>query len=112
MRKHVFVDLTGRRRQAAVALGAAVGVMLLLGLITVAVGLLNSSPVPLPGWPESVQRGGAVEVAPPPAPTPAPEASPRPKSTTATPAVGNSTPEPSRSRGNGHGRPTKSPGKT
>uniref|UniRef100_UPI001B8B49E1 hypothetical protein n=1 Tax=Allorhizocola rhizosphaerae TaxID=1872709 RepID=UPI001B8B49E1 len=67
MRKPVFVDLTGRRRRAAIVLGGGLGVFLVLGLITLFAGLLTSSPVPLPGWPESVQRG--AEVAPAPAPS-------------------------------------------
>ncbi len=107
----MFVDLTGGRRKAVVALGAGLGVVFVVGLVVVLFGLLNSSPVPLPGWPDSVQRGAEVAPQAPEVST-SPSVQPRtsPTRVTTTPT----TPEPTRSRGNGNGhggRPSKTPGR-
>lgn len=120
MMKPVFVDLTGRRRRAAIIVGSGLGVFLVLGLIALLAGLFSGSPVPLPGWPDAVQRGAdVVPTVATPAPHPTAE---RTRSSTTTPGK-TTTPQASPtaqpgngngigpSNGNGHGRPSRSPGK-
>lgn len=51
----VFVDRSGRRRRLFTGLGAGLGVLLVLGSLLLVAGLLGSSPVPLPGLPQSGQ---------------------------------------------------------
>ena len=109
----MFVDVTGRRRRAAIVVGGGLGVFMVLGLIALAVGMLTSSRVPLPGWPETVQRGAEI------APTPAPVAPTSPSARSRTPPAAATTTgaaEPTRTNGNGNGgahggRPSKTPGK-
>ncbi|MEV4510698.1 hypothetical protein AB0K00_17220 [Dactylosporangium sp. NPDC049525] len=52
----VFVDRSGRRRRLITAFGAAFGVVLAMGGVLLAAGLMGSSPVPLPGLPQGGQR--------------------------------------------------------
>ncbi len=84
----VFVDRSGRRRRLFTILGAGLGVLLAAGSLLLVAGLMGSSPVPLPGLPQSGQGGqhrdGAGTA---PGHTSAP---PRP-SRTATPAAGSGT---------------------
>ncbi|MDG6100840.1 hypothetical protein Daura_02115 [Dactylosporangium aurantiacum] len=86
----VFVDRSGRRRRLFTGLGAGMGVLLVLGASLLIAGLLGSSPVPLPGLPQSGQgaqhRDGAGSggIAPAPSRT---SAVPRPTPTGAPPAV-------------------------
>ncbi|HEX5594496.1 MAG TPA: hypothetical protein VFX61_00505 [Micromonosporaceae bacterium] len=80
----VFVDRTGRRRRMTVLTGVSIGVGLLVSLGLIVAGLLTGSPVPLPGWPDSVgqhQQDPADSNPPDPAPT---SAAPAPTTSTAT----------------------------
>jgi hypothetical protein len=54
----VFVDRSGRRRRLFTSLGAGLGVLLAAGSLLLVAGLLGTSPVPLPGLPQSGQGGG------------------------------------------------------
>ncbi|GAA2621709.1 hypothetical protein GCM10010399_61070 [Dactylosporangium fulvum] len=63
------MDRTGRRRRLFTGLGAGLGVLLAGGCSLLIAGLLGSSPVPLPGLPESGQGGlyrGETGVSPAP----------------------------------------------
>ena len=53
----VFVDRSGRRRRLFTSLGAGLGVLLAAGSLLLVAGLMGSSPVPLPGLPQSGQGG-------------------------------------------------------
>ncbi|MFC5000961.1 hypothetical protein ACFPIJ_24370 [Dactylosporangium cerinum] len=53
----VFVDRSGRRRRLFTSLGAGLGVLLAAGSLLLVAGLLGTSPVPLPGLPQSGQGG-------------------------------------------------------
>lgn len=53
----VFVDRSGRRRRLFTGLGAGLGVLLAAGSLLLVAGLMGTSPVPLPGLPQSGQRG-------------------------------------------------------
>jgi hypothetical protein len=53
----VFVDRSGRRRRLFTGLGAGLGMLLVAGSLLLAAGLLGTSPVPLPGLPQSGQGG-------------------------------------------------------
>lgn len=114
MRKPVFVDHTGRRRRVAIAVGSALGVLLVVGLVMLTAGLLSGTPVPLPGWPDTAQRG-REEAVPTPRPSPSKVNKPgvtKPTQTaTTTPRASATATRPGNGNGHGHGRPSKSPGK-
>jgi hypothetical protein len=95
-----------------VILGSGLGVLLIVGLITLIAGLATGTPLPLPGWPDAVNgvAGNPVPAVAPqdPTPIPTPNTAPNPGTTPTTPG---STPT---THGNGNGashRPTKTPGK-
>jgi len=96
-----------------VVLGSGLGVLLVVGLIMLAAGLFTGSPLPLPGWPDTV-HGEAGN--PPPAPV-APTASnpthtAKPTGTTTTTPAAPATSATTHGNGNGAShRPSKSPGK-
>jgi hypothetical protein len=94
-------------------LGSGLGVLLVVGLITLIMGLLTGSPLPLPGWPDAVhgEAGNPAATAPAvapqdPTPIPTPNYTPGPGTTPTSPGAVPTT------HGNGNGnshRPTKSP---
>jgi hypothetical protein len=90
----VFVDHTGRRRRLFTSLGAGFGVLLIIGCMLLVAGMLGSSPVPLPGLPDSGQGGlrrdAGVNVGPSPT-GPTPGASPD-KATPTTPTTATTQP--------------------
>jgi hypothetical protein len=53
----VFVDRSGRRRRLFTSLGAGLGVLLAASFLLLIAGLMGTSPVPLPGLPQSGQGG-------------------------------------------------------
>ena len=91
-------------------LGSGLGVLLIVGLIMLAAGLFNGSPIPLPGWPDLVHGEAGNPVSTPAVTGPGgstPDTLPDPP-TTAAPTPATTT------HGNGQGtshRPTKTPGK-
>lgn len=111
MVRPIFVDHSGRRRRAVVVLGSGLGVLLIVGLIMVAAGLFNGSPIPLPGWPDAVHGEAGNSAPTDPAATPDPDSTPK---TIPSPLTITTSPTTSPTHGNGQGtshRPTKSPGK-
>jgi hypothetical protein len=92
----VFVDRSGRRRRLFTGLGAGFGVVLVVGCVLLVAGLMGSSPVPLPGLPQSGQgalhgKDGGVGVqpaAPTPPGTPASHVGQPARSSTATSTAG------------------------
>jgi hypothetical protein len=57
----VFVDRSGVRRRLVTIAGAGLGTALAVGCLALVAGLTGSSPVPLPGFPDSGQGQHAPE---------------------------------------------------
>jgi len=96
----VFVDRSGRRRRLVTVLGAAFGVLLLLGLIGLGASLMGGDPAQPPGWPgqegaaelkPSAERTAAPSrtAEPSPSVTTSPSATPKKSATTAPPGQTN-----------------------
>ncbi|GAA2354113.1 hypothetical protein GCM10010170_045950 [Dactylosporangium salmoneum] len=105
------MDRSGRRRRLITALGAGLGVLLFAGVGLLVAGLLGSSPIPVPGLPDSgrgalQQRDAGGGLAPAPAPAASgPPATRRPRT-----SAGAATPSPAATTAKPGNRPTTHPG--